>query len=101
MEYVHEAKWIGHLPGGMAVSGGGGVQCPGVLTWAAMLLYEKTADDGFLRAVYPVFASNNAWWYENYDTDGSGLCEWSALISGWDNSPRWDTGPVEAVDLNR
>ena len=26
MEYVHEAKWVGHLPGGMAASGGGGVQ---------------------------------------------------------------------------
>ena len=127
MEYVHEAKWVGHLPGGMAPSGGGGVQCPGVLTWAAMVLFEKTHDLKFLAAVYAVFASNNAWWYKTYDTDGNGLCEWNGLISGWDNSPvshfehkqscqhlissgtslmgylcfqRWDTGPVDAVDLN-
>lgn len=25
---------------------------------------------------------------------------WSGTTSGWDNSPRWATGPVEAVDLN-
>ena len=30
----------------------------------------------------------------------AGLCEWNGLVSGWDNSPRWDSGPVDAVDLN-
>ena len=102
MEYVHEAKWQGHLPGGMAVFGGGGVQAPGVLTWAAMKLYERTHDAEFLDAVYAACAQNNRWWYaqKQYDADGNGLLEWAALTSGWDNSPRWDTGPVESVDLN-
>ena len=25
---------------------------------------------------------------------------WAGVDSGWDNSPRWDNGIVEAVDLN-
>jgi hypothetical protein len=39
--------------------------------------------------------------YEFRDSDGDGLCEYhDGLESGWDNSPRWDKGRVEAVDLN-
>lgn len=33
-------------------------------------------------------------------TAPSGLIMWDGVDSGWDNSPRWDKGLVEAVDLN-
>lgn len=95
MEYVNGSTSLGHMPGGMSTDGGVGEQVPGVLTWAAMLLYEKEpmvegegegeggAGVSFLAAVYPAFATNNRWWYENNDADGNGLCEWFALVSGW------------------
>ena len=33
-------------------------------------------------------------------TAPSGLVGWAGVDSGWDNSPRWDHGIVEAIDLN-
>lgn len=74
-----------------------------MLTWAALMLYEKEPNDAFLAAIYPTFAENNRWWYDpvnHANPIGDGLCQWRSLITGWDNSPRWDTGSVEAVDLN-
>ena len=89
-----------HLPGGMSVHGGGGMQVPGILCWATLQLYYRTGSLDLLEQTYAAFADNNRYWYNTTDPDGNGLCEWSGLVSGWDNSPRWDTGPVEAVDLN-
>jgi polygalacturonase len=89
-----------HLPGGMSVNGGGGMQVPGILCWATLQLYHKTGSLDLLEQTYAAFADNNHYWYNTTDTDGNGLCEWSGLVSGWDNSPRWDDGIVEAVDLN-
>ena len=43
--------------------------------------------------------SNHQWFKDNLDSDGDGLCEWEGTDSGWDNSPRFDAGPVEALDL--
>ena len=87
----------------METDGGAGMQVPGALTWAAMMLYDKEPDEDFLAAIYPALAQNNRWWYDpanHANALGDGLCQWWSLISGWDNSPRWDTGSVEAVDLN-
>ena len=103
VEYVRSAKYMGHLPGAMETDGGAGMQVPGALTWAAMMLYDKEPDEDFLAAIYPALAQNNRWWYDpanHANVLGDGLCQWWSLISGWDNSPRWDTGSVEAVDLN-
>jgi len=48
---------------------------------------------------------NNDWYYNTSaggrnTTAPSGLVMWHGVDSGWDNSPRWDDGIVEAVDLN-
>ncbi len=77
-----------------------GVQPPGILAWAALELFGRAPDPDFLAEVYAASARNHAWFYERRDLDGDGLCEWSGSDSGWDNSPRWDAGPMAAVDLN-
>ncbi|EGD74272.1 hypothetical protein PTSG_06281 [Salpingoeca rosetta] len=76
-------------------------QPPGILTWAALVIYNRTRDDDFLRLAFNAFAQNNDWFYaQRLAKDGSGLCLWAGEDSGWDTSPRWDQGPVEAIDLN-
>eukprot|EP00662_Eupelagonemidae_sp_cell21_P050345 gene50345-11283_t len=93
---------VGHIP---RVVGTAGIetttQPPGILTWAALVVYNRTQDKAFLSTVYDAFAENNEWFYSNKDyASSSGLCKWRGTDSGWDTSPRWDEGVVEAVDLN-
>ena len=63
-------------------------------------MYNKTKDIDFLNLIYNSATINNQWWYDNRDEDKDGLCEWEGTTSGWDTSPRWDNGTVEAIDLN-
>mmetsp|Transcript_40209 Transcript_40209/g.65378 ORF Transcript_40209/g.65378 Transcript_40209/m.65378 type:complete len:351 (-) Transcript_40209:249-1301(-) len=94
------ARDVGHIPrvvGPEAVEET--TQPPGILTWAALAVYNVTGDLDFLRDAYEVLATNNEWFYANRSTR-SGLCEWEGQDSGWDTSPRWDGGSVEAIDLN-
>ena len=77
-----------------------GTQPPALLTWASLLLAQT--DETFeknLAEDYPTFKANHEWFYSNKDSDKDGLCEWEGTDSGWDTSPRWDNGAVEAVDL--
>ena len=76
------------------------LQAPGILTWAAMEVYSVQGDWKLLDEIYPALCRNNRWFYENRDSNGNGLAEWAGGDSGWDCSPRWDGGPVDAVDLN-
>ena len=75
------------------------VQPPGILSWAAMSLYTVTQDLGFLKDAYRAFSLNNEALYAER-AEPSGLCTWSAWDTGWDTSPRWDHGDVQAIDLN-
>jgi neutral trehalase len=83
-----------------------GIQPPGILTYAANQLYTTAADPaeraGLLTQLgrfYPILARNDLWFLAHTD-QGRGLYGWSGIDSGWDNSPRWDSGPREALDLN-
>ncbi len=80
-----------------------GVQPPGVLTWAVSMLEEESVDNevplGLMATYFDVLKANHAWFIANTDSDMDGLYEWSGTDSGWDTSPRWDQGPVEALDL--
>jgi hypothetical protein len=76
------------------------VQPPGILTLAALQVYEKEHDPDFLKRVYPALAKNNRWFYRRRCAGDVNLCWWERGDSGWDNSPRWDDGPCLAVDLN-
>jgi hypothetical protein len=95
---------VGHVP---RVVGPNGMetttQPPGILTWAAMVVFNHTQDLLFLETAYTSFSQNNQWFYttKGYKPiNASGLCTWGHTDSGWDTSPRWDNGTVEAVDLN-
>jgi len=79
----------------------GGISQPPILSWACWLYYLDTMDDTFLKEAYDKLRKSNEWWFKYRDPDGDGLCVYhDGLESGWDNSPRWDKGRVEAVDLN-
>jgi len=84
-------------------------QPPGLMTWASLVLADEmeNADDGegaeqaltMLQTHYPAYTTNHNWFLTEKDSDGDGLCEWKGPDSGWDTSPRWDHGLVEALDL--
>jgi len=80
-----------------------GVQPPGVLTWALWVLDEQATEAeqtlGLLSTHFDALRANHSWFVNHTDSDGDGLYEWSGTDSGWDTSPRWDEGPVEALDL--
>lgn len=98
---VENGERIGHLPREVWVAEANTqLQAPGVLTWAALEIFQRTRDREFLERVYPVLGVNNVWWYGNKDVNHNGLCEWARADSGWDTSPRFDRGEVDAVDLN-
>eukprot|EP01051_Picozoa_sp_SAG22_P009234 SAG22_NODE_755_length_7442_cov_2.270598_2_plen_788_part_00 len=88
----------------------------GILTWAALAVYNRTRDANFLRDCYDSFKMNNDWYLHErtpLPSNVTGLAIWGGQDTGWDTSPRWDCpspspvctghGPVcasEAVDLN-
>jgi len=85
-----------------------GTQPPGLLTWASLVLAglkdDATAslDTEQMEQIafdYNAYKVNHAWFVNTRDSDSDGLCEWERTDSGWDTSPRWDNGAVEALDL--
>lgn len=97
---THIGLEVGHIPRVIGPSGLEKVtQPPGILTWAALVVYNRTGDADFLATAYRAFAMNNDWFYAQR-ADSTGLCQWMGTDSGWDTSPRWDKGVVDAVDLN-
>ncbi len=98
---VEGSKVVGHLPREVWVGAvNPEIQPPGILTSAALKIYRRTNDRRFLADIYEGLSENNRWYYKHKDSDGNGLCEWAGGDSGWDTSPRWDQGEVDAVDLN-
>lgn len=74
---------------------------PPLIAWSALRLYERYGNKEFIRDVYEPLCRSIDWWFSARDLDGDGVVEYlDALESGWDNSPRFDRGPVAAVDLN-
>ncbi|MBN1119461.1 MAG: hypothetical protein JXJ17_00155 [Anaerolineae bacterium] len=75
---------------------------PPIMAWAALKLYEKTGDLGFLEEIYVSLVRWNAWWFSMNDDDLDGVVQYNhPYSSGLDDSPLWDYGmPVESPDLN-
>lgn len=86
---------------------------PPVIAYVAWELYEETGDREFLERAYVPLVRFAEFWPEHRDADGDGLCGYGNSVpplqepldkweSGWDTSPRWDTGCAnkEAIDLN-
>jgi len=106
--FVKQPLADGHLPREIWVNTKhDGTQPPRLLTWAALTLFDEAnrevpveeRDYSVLTADYGAFKANHEWFLEQKDSDEDGLCEWEGTDSGWDTSPRWDYGPVEALDL--
>jgi glycogen debranching enzyme len=83
-----------------------GIQAPGILTLAANRLHATARDDrersdlrALLAEAYPKLVRNHEWFFAHVDK-GRGLCGWRGWDSGWDDSPRWDGGVKEALDLD-
>lgn len=78
-----------------------GAAQPPLIAWAAWRLFERTGDRSLIEDLYGPLERWNRWWFAKRDEDGDGLLEYGEGVeSGWDNSPRWDQGRVEPVDLN-
>ncbi len=82
---------------------------PQVLSWAVWEVYKKSDNRAFLRESLPALEGYLNWSIKNRDANGNGLLEWfiepntplGGGESGWDNSPRFDTGEImDAVDFS-
>ena len=82
---------------------------PQVLAWAVWEVYQKSGDKAFLRESLPALEGYLTWDMQNRDNNKNGLLEWfiepdtplGGGESGWDNSPRFDTGALmDAVDFS-
>lgn len=81
---------------------------PALMGWAASRLADLMAANGapeeeikaFAHKCALAFDKNNAWWYDHRQTrHGLIFCD-DGLETGQDNSPRFDSGRVLAVDMN-
>jgi glycogen debranching enzyme len=63
---------------------------PPLLAIAARLVYERSADQELLEALYPRLARHHDWFDRRRDPDGDHLVTIIHPWESWDASPRWD-----------
>ncbi len=77
---------------------------PALLGWAAKRYVERVgagrAGEAFIRTMACALARNNEWWLTQRITESGLICCPHGLETGQDDSPRFDDGPVLAVDMN-
>jgi len=82
---------------------------PPILALATQLVFEKSADQKWLAAMYPKLCAYVDWNQKHRDSDGEGLLEWyidesptcRSGESGMDNSSRFDAALLlDAPDFN-
>ena len=77
---------------------------PALLGWAAKRYTEhagiKKAGKAFIRTMASALAKNNEWWLTQRITKFGLIYCPDGLETGQDDSPRFDDGPVLAVDMN-
>ncbi len=77
---------------------------PALLGWAAKRFVERVgaenAGEEFIHTMADALAKNNAWWLTQRITRFGLICCPDGLETGQDDSPRFDRGPVLAVDMN-
>jgi hypothetical protein len=73
---------------------------PALIGWAARRLFEQRGDREFARNILPKMWRNCQWWLTQRMTRHGVIVCPHGVESGWDNSPRWDHGPILAVDMN-
>ena len=78
-----------------------GTSQPPLLGWAAWRLYEQFGNKKHISEMYGPLGRMADWWFKNRDQDKNGVVEFGDRFeSGWDDSPRFDKGRIEAVELN-
>jgi glycogen debranching enzyme len=77
---------------------------PALLGWAAKRFVERAgvraAGEAFIRTMASALCRNNEWWLTQRITESGLICCPHGLETGQDDSPRFDDGPVLAVDMN-
>jgi glycogen debranching enzyme len=94
---IHDEGLIFHLTKPVEAD----VTKPPLMAWAALKLYEQSANLDFLAEIYQPVTRWDEWW-TTYNRSADGLCEYRhPFSSGLDDSPLWDQGmPVVSPDLN-
>ena len=73
---------------------------PPLAGWAALRLVEKTEDKRLAARLLPGLRRNTGWWLSQRMTRFGLAAALNGMEVGWDDSPRFDQGPVVACDLN-
>ncbi|MBQ6020019.1 MAG: hypothetical protein IJL26_07555 [Clostridia bacterium] len=77
---------------------------PALLGWAAKRYAERAGKENlsgnFINTVYDALCRNNRWWLNARMTKYGLISCPHGLETGQDDSPRFDGGPVIAVDMN-
>jgi hypothetical protein len=73
---------------------------PALAGWAVERIYDERFDQAFIRKTLPGLVLNNQWWLGHRMTQYGVISCPQGVESGWDNSPRWDRGPILATDMN-
>ena len=73
---------------------------PPLVGWAAERLWHQRGNREFVRAILPKLWRNCRWWLTQRMTKHGLIGCPHGIEAGWDNSPRWDKGPILATDMN-
>ena len=73
---------------------------PALVGWAAERLVRQRGDVEYARNILPKMWRNCQWWLTQRMTRYGVIGCPHGIEAGWDNSPRWDKGPILACDMN-
>ena len=73
---------------------------PPLLGWAGLRLFRQRRSAEFAQALLHPLRANTEWWLANRMTGYGLISTPHPLETGWDDSPRFDQGPVLACDMN-
>ena len=71
---------------------------PALVGWAAERLYQR--DPTIAGRLLPALARNNRWWLRQRMTKWGIIANEHPMETGWDDTPRFDDGPILPLDMN-
>lgn len=73
---------------------------PPLVGWSALNLVQKRNDLVFAGKVLEPLIMNTKWWLTQRRSDTGLIMAEHGLETGWDDSPRFDSGPTVSCDMN-
>jgi Trehalase len=73
---------------------------PPLVGWAGLRLVCARDDRGLAARLLPALVRNNRWWLNCRMTRHGLIASQHPMETGWDDTPRFDQGPVVALDMN-